>query len=60
MKSIFVSKTFWLNVIAGAIALGSGQLGFTLDPKLSTALIAIANIAMRFLTNSPVSVTGQP
>jgi hypothetical protein len=52
-KSIFKSKTFWLNILGLA-----SMYGDLLPPKYSVPVLAVANIANRFLTSQPVSVMG--
>lgn len=54
MKSIFASKTFWLNILGGAIAVSQ-----IVPPKYSMPIMAISNIGMRLLTNQSVTV-GNP
>lgn len=48
MKSIFASKTFWLNLLGGAISIGASGV---IPPKYSMPTMAVANIAVRLLTN---------
>lgn len=60
-KSIFRSKTFWLNVLGGLVVLL--EYVDTLDvpgggEAIATALV-LANIALRYLTTQPVTVTGK-
>lgn len=55
-KSIFKSKTFWLNAAAAAFA---GFQAFVQQQPPSTEvmiLVAILNIANRFITRQPVTV----
>lgn len=54
MKSIFASKTLWLNVLGLAASYG----GF-LPQKYSVPVLTVANIGVRLLTNQPVSLTGK-
>lgn len=54
MKSIFASKTFWLNVLGMA-----SMYGNLLPPKYAVPTLAVANIANRFLTSTAVSIAGQ-
>ena len=46
MKSIFASKTFWLNLLGGAVAVAQ-----VIPPKYSVPTLAVANIGMRLITN---------
>ena len=64
MKSIFQSKTFWLNV--AALVLGyitthtTALLGLGITPAILGAVVAILNIGVRFLTVEPVNLGGRP
>jgi len=42
MKSLFVSKTFWLNITGIALSIGG-----VLPPKFGLPVLAVANVAMR-------------
>ena len=50
-KSIFTSKTFWLNLLSAA-AMFTGYL----PPKYAAVAIPALNIGNRFLTDGPVHV----
>ncbi len=52
-KSILTSKTFWLNILGLAVTIGG-----ILPQKWGVPILAIANIAVRFLTDQPVSLLG--
>ena len=52
-KSIFASKTFWLNVLGGAISIAASGV---IPPKYSMPTMAVANIGMRLITSQPVTV----
>lgn len=66
-KSIFKSKTFWVNAIAGLLAmlslfshdyLSTLGLGEDLQSKvLSTigAITTVLNIVLRFISNTPIT-----
>lgn len=56
-KSLIKSKTFWLNSITAAVAVGSGSLGFNLPPKIAVPVVAIGNILLRLLTKQPVTIS---
>ena len=52
-KSLFVSKSFWLNVLgAGAMALP----GLPVDPHTLGYIMAALNVGNRLLTNGPASI----
>lgn len=67
-KSIFLSKTFWVNLIAGMITV-AGIIDPTLlnaigidDPTrfitIMGSITALLNIVLRFLTSKSVSLLG--
>lgn len=54
-KSIFKSKTFWVNVIV-AVVLGFLGLEIGIDPQIELALVCLVNIGLRFATKEAVKV----
>lgn len=48
-KSILASKTLWINVAGFAVA-----YAHLLPPEWAALVVAIANVANRYLTNGPV------
>jgi hypothetical protein len=52
-KSIFASKTFWANVALFALTYAN-----VLPKEYAALVIAVANIALRFLTKQPVNLVG--
>lgn len=56
-KSLWQSKTFWINAATAAAAVGSGQMGFSLPPKFAVPVLAISNILLRLLTKQPVTIS---
>jgi hypothetical protein len=59
-KSIFVSQTFWINLLMALVAiLQSSDVITILPPKyipLTTGFIAIANIILRLYTVRPAAI----
>lgn len=59
-KSIFASKTFWFNLLSGVATVAS-MSGTVLPPNAAPyigAVSAVANIGLRFVTDTPVSIAG--
>ena len=59
-KSLFASKTFWVNLLGG-VASVAGTYGGYIPPKYAPAVMAaggIANILLRTVTSQPVTVAG--
>lgn len=60
-KSIFTSKTFWLNIavaVVGSVATQVPELSFIAKPETLAIGASVLNIIMRFFTKQPVSVSG--
>lgn len=58
MKSIFHSKTFWVNLLGG-IASVAGTASGVIPPHYVPVVMAaggIANILLRLVTSQPVSM----
>lgn len=64
-KSIFVSKTFWANIV-GLAAVIIPMTGYGLPPEIATPeaqaqvvgfLMALANIVLRVFTTEPVKLS---
>lgn len=58
MKSIFKSKTFWINLLGGIVGASTLANG-TVPPKFAPGVVAaggIANILLRVITDTSVSV----
>lgn len=62
MKSLFASKTFWVNALTAVTVLAATpQLTDTLGPDTLKYLLlaqSVANVLLRLITTEPVTVTG--
>lgn len=57
VKSIYKSKTFWVNVIA-IVAFGIQQkYGFVIDESMQVQVLAVINVLLRAVTSVPVTWT---
>jgi hypothetical protein len=60
VKSIFTSKTFWLNILGPVFAFLATKYGLQVDADTQAQILlivmAIANIVMRRFTSSPVTI----
>lgn len=55
-KTIWQSKTFWVNVIAGVGLLIQAATGKEIvSLALQGQILAIVNVALRFITKQPVT-----
>lgn len=55
-KSIFSSRVFWFNAVTAAVAF----LGYLPQTPYTLYAILAANIALRFLTTTAVTIPGTP
>lgn len=67
-KKFWLSKTFWFNFLSGALALiaiintdflaglGVAPEKQTMVLTITAAIVAVVNIALRFITTAPVSI----
>ena len=63
-KSIFASKTFWINlfVIVAMVATNLGVdigLDDVTKTEIATGIVAFVNLILRFVTSTSVTVTGK-
>ena len=58
-KSIFVSKTFWLNGLGLAYGIAAYFHGPvpTADPEVIAMIASVLNLGLRLVTKQPVTVT---
>ena len=54
-RSLFVSKSFWLNVLTASVEV-TGALAGVIPPGALTLLLAGFNVAIRLVTKGPVHV----
>ena len=57
-RSLFVSKTFWLNTLLAAVEV-TGALSSVIPPGALTLVLAGLNVAIRIITHGPVHVLTQ-
>ena len=53
-KSIFMSKTFWVNILAIVVMVVQTQTGFVIDAEYQAAVLMILNLVLRAITKQPV------
>jgi len=60
VKSIIFSKTFWFNVISLGLEVSQVMMDMRIVPTEQMAVgIAVGNIVLRYITKTPVSLTGK-
>lgn len=59
-KPIFRSKVFWFNICYGVLAVVQALQGEPwFAPQWQAVIVAVVNVALRFLTDQPVTMTGR-
>jgi hypothetical protein len=54
-KKFWMSKTFWVNVLAGAAMLAQMRVGFVVSPELQAMGLTVVNLMLRKITKEPVT-----
>ena len=54
-KSIFKSKTFWLNALSIVGMLVQAKTGFIVDPGSQAIALGVVNTVIRTITKGPVT-----
>lgn len=54
-KSVWLSKTLWVNTIATIAMLVQYYTGFVIDPEMELAILAGINTLLRLITRQPVT-----
>jgi hypothetical protein len=55
VKSIFLSKTIWLNILAIVALILQKKFGFVLDESIQIEILGFINIALRMITKEAVT-----
>ena len=56
MKSVFTSKTFWVNIIAIGAMVAQGVSGRDLVPlEIQGSILGVINVILRTITKEPVT-----
>jgi hypothetical protein len=55
LKGLLKSKTFWFNVVSGALTVVNGAQGEIIPTETAVKIIAVGNIILRFLTNKALN-----
>lgn len=54
-KSIFLSKTIWVNALALVSLLVQKKYGFVVDESIQVEALGVINIILRMITKEPVT-----
>lgn len=54
MKTWYLSKTLWLNVIVITALIAQTYTGFIIDPEAQAGLLAVINLILRAVTKAPL------
>jgi len=53
-KKFWLSKTFWVNILAIAALIIQTQTGFAFSPEAQVSVLAVLNILLRVITKAPI------
>ena len=54
-KKFWMSKTFWVNILAAAAMLAQMHMGFVVSPELQAMALTLVNLVLRKITKEPVT-----
>jgi hypothetical protein len=54
MKTWYNSKTLWVNMLAVMAFYGQSRYGFVIDAETQAGLLAVINLFLRVITNTPI------
>ena len=54
-KAFWLSKTFWVNVLAGVAIVAQALWGWVMDPEVETSILAGINLVLRLVTKEPIT-----
>ena len=53
-KKFWLSKTFWINILAIIALVIQAQTGFVFSPEAQVSVLAVLNILLRVVTKAPI------
>jgi len=53
-KKFYLSKTFWINVLAIVALVVQTQTGFVISAELEVSILAIINVILRAITHTSI------
>lgn len=53
-KRFYLSKTFWVNVIALIALVVQSLTTFVLSPEAQVSILAVVNVLLRLITKEPI------
>ena len=55
-KKWYLSKTFWVNLLALIAMVAQMQYGFVFSAEMQTSLLVLINMALRLITNKSLTL----
>lgn len=53
-KKFWVSKTFWVNILALGALVAQNQWGYVISPEIQVSILGALNVILRFVTKSSI------
>ncbi|MEM2159452.1 MAG: hypothetical protein QXN55_00675 [Candidatus Nitrosotenuis sp.] len=54
VKTIFESRTVWVNILAFVVFFAQSKFGFVIDETTQAQILTLINIGLRYITKDPV------
>jgi len=54
-KKFWLSKTFWVNVLAILALVAQSQFGFEISAETQVSILAAVNVVLRLVTKEPIT-----
>lgn len=58
-KSFYLSKTFWVNIVALVVLIVQQFTGFIIDVSAQAAILIVINLILRAITGEPIDFGGK-
>ena len=54
-KKFYLSKTFWVNILAVIALVIQSQFGYVISPETQVSILAVLNILLRAITKTEIT-----
>lgn len=54
-KAWYLSKTFWVNMIAIVALIAQGQFGYVISVEAQASILAVINVVLRCVTKEEIA-----
>lgn len=54
-KKFYLSRTFWVNILAVIALIVQSQFGYIISPETQVSILAVLNILLRAITKTEIT-----